>query len=78
MISFVHYFLQLFAVIAIHSLVNNCGIDKILPFGKPIVASLLVLLLLKVHSLQFSLSTSHCILYTIHMIVSTYFHIVLV
>ncbi|WJX36975.1 hypothetical protein P8452_24799 [Trifolium repens] len=38
---------QLFAVIAIHSLVNNCGIDKILPFGKPIVASLLVLLLLK-------------------------------
>ncbi|CAJ2640673.1 unnamed protein product [Trifolium pratense] len=38
---------QLYAVIGIHSLVKNCGIDKILPFGEPMVASLLVLLLLK-------------------------------
>ncbi|XP_039687991.1 uncharacterized protein [Medicago truncatula] len=32
------------AVIAIHSLVKNCGLDKISPFGEHIVASVLVLL----------------------------------
>jgi len=49
--------MQSYALIALRCLVNNCGFDKISDFGEPIVASLLVLL--KVHCLQFSLSTSH-------------------
>ncbi|XP_050880054.1 uncharacterized protein LOC127083762 [Lathyrus oleraceus] len=35
---------QLYAVIAIHSLVKSCGLDKISPFGESIIASLLALL----------------------------------
>ncbi|AES70924.2 importin-like protein [Medicago truncatula] len=36
--------LQLYAVTAIHSLVKQCGLDKISTFGEPIIESLLVLL----------------------------------
>ncbi|CAI8583147.1 unnamed protein product [Vicia faba] len=36
--------MQLHAVIVIHSLVKNCGLDKISPFGESIIASLLALL----------------------------------
>jgi hypothetical protein len=74
-----NYFLQSYAVIAIRLLVKTCGLDKIPPFGEPIVASLLVLL--KVHSLQFSLSTSHlrthcgficCMLLYLHIYTSSW------